>query len=157
VVQDILREKVEIMTRDLDDFVKGLQEQIFEETRAAYGDIAFQRWLKPMYMGRMDNPDGYGRISGSCGDTMQVFLKFENGKIKEASFQTDGCGASTVCGSFAAELALGKSPDEIVDITGEAILEKVGGLPKADRHCAFLSAEALQEALHDYMIKQRGK
>ena len=145
------------MSKDFDSFVKGLQNQIFEETRAAYGDVAFQRWLKPLYMGSMDNPDGYGRITGSCGDTMQIFLKFENEKVKEALFQTDGCGSSTVCGSFAVELALGKSPDEIFDITGESIIKKLGSLPEEDRHCAFLSADALQEALNEYMIKQKGK
>ncbi|MBL7178210.1 MAG: iron-sulfur cluster assembly scaffold protein [Desulfobacteraceae bacterium] len=145
------------MSKDLDDFVKGLQNQIFEETRAAYGDVAFERWLKPLYMGGINNPDGYGRITGSCGDTVQIFLKFKNEKVKEALFQTDGCGSSTVCGSFAAELALGKSPDEILEISGESILKKVGGLPEEDKHCAFLSAEALQEALNNYMIKQKGE
>jgi nitrogen fixation NifU-like protein len=60
-----------------------------------------------------------------------------------------------VCGSFAVELAFGKSPDEILDITGESILRKIGGLPEEDKHCAFLSAEALQEALNNYMIKKK--
>ena len=147
----------ETMSKDFDDFVDGLQNQIFDETRAAYGDVGFQRWLKPLYMGSIDNPDGYGRITGSCADTMQIYLKFENEKVKEASFQTDGCGSSTVCGSFAAELSLGKSPDEVMEITGETILKKVGGLPEEDKHCAFLSANALQEALNDYMIKQKRK
>jgi len=62
-----------------------------------------------------------------------------------------------VCGSFAAELALGKSPDELVEITGDAILKILGGLPKEDEHCAFLAGETLQEALNEYMIKQRPK
>ena len=88
---------------------------------------------------------------------MQVFLKFENDQVQEASFLTDGCGASAVCGSFAAELALGKSPDELVEITGDAILKILGGLPKEDEHCAFLAGETLQEALNEYMIKQRPK
>ena len=126
------------MSKDFDNFVEGLQNQIFEEMRAAYGEVAFQRWLKPLYVGAMDNPDGHGRITGSCGDTVQIFLKFKNEKVKEASFQTDGCGSSTVCGSFAAELALGKSPDEILDITGEAVLKKVGGLPEEDKLCLFI-------------------
>jgi nitrogen fixation NifU-like protein len=142
------------MSSELDDFVQDLQNRIYDETKEAYGDVAFERWLNPLYMGSIDNPDGYGRVTGSCGDTMQIFLKFENDKIKEASFQTDGCGSSAVCGSFAAEMAIGKNPDEIVEITGEAILEKLGGLPKEEEHCAFLSAETLQEALHEYMIKQ---
>ncbi len=142
------------MSSELDDFVQDLQNRIYDETREAYGDVAFERWLNPLYNGSIDNPDGYGRVTGSCGDTMQIFLKFENDRIKEASFQTDGCGSSAVCGSFAAEMALGKNPDEITEITGEKILEKLGGLPKEDEHCAFLSAETLQEALHEYMIKQ---
>ena len=145
------------MSKELDDFVEGLQNEIFEETREAYGDVAFQRWLKPLYMGSLDNPDGYGCVKGSCGDTMQIFLKFENERVKDVSFLTDGCGSSAVCGSFAAEMALGKSPDEVLDITGEAILQKVGGLPEEDKHCAFLSAEALQEALHDHMMKFKSK
>lgn len=142
------------MSSELDDFVQDLQDRIYDETKEAYGDVAFERWLNPLYMGSIENPDGYGRVTGSCGDTMQIFLKFENDRIKEASFQTDGCGSSAVCGSFAAEMAIGKNPDEIAEITGEAILEKLGGLPKEDEHCAFLSAESLQEALHEYMVKQ---
>jgi len=101
----------------------------------------------------MDNPDGHGRVTGSCGDAMKIFLKFENNKVKEATFLTDGCGSSTVCGSFVAELALGKTPDELVEITGETILKILGSFPKENWHCAFLAADTLQDALNDYMIK----
>ncbi|MBW1801012.1 MAG: iron-sulfur cluster assembly scaffold protein [Deltaproteobacteria bacterium] len=142
------------MSDNFDDFVSSLQNQIFDETRADYGEVAFQRWLKPQYAGAMDDADGFGRVTGSCGDTMEIFLKFERVKVKTASFQTDGFGSSTVCGSFAAELAHGRSPDEIAEITGNTILEILGGLPEEDRHCAFLAADTLQEALNDYMIKQ---
>ena len=137
---------------ELDDFVNGLQNQIFEETRAEFGDVAFERWQNPLHAGPMDNPDGHGRVTGSCGDTMQIFLKFEKNKIKEATFLTDGCGGSTVCGSFAAELALGKTPEEIMEITGETILKILGSFPEENRHCAFLAADTLKDALHDYMI-----
>ena len=145
------------MTDKFESFVDELQNQIFEETKEAYGDVAFERWLHPLYMGRLENPDGYGRIYGSCGDTMEIFLKFENDRINAASFQTDGCGSSSVCGSFAAEMALGRTPDEILDITGDAIIGKLGGIPKEDEHCAYLAAETLQEAMNDYMIKMTQK
>lgn len=143
-----------MMTDDFDDFTRGLQSQIYEETRKAYGQVAFERWLKPLYMGGMRDPDGYGRIIGTCGDRMEIFLKFEKDRVKEAMFQTDGCGSSTICGSFAAELAQGKSPEEITEITGELIISVLGGLPEEDRHCAFLAAQTLQEALDQYMKKQ---
>jgi len=143
------------MDDEFDDFVKGLQNQIFDETRAAYGEVAFQRWLKPLYMGAIEDPDGYGRVTGTCGDTMEIFLKFEKDKVKEATFKTDGCGSSAICGSFAVELAHGKTPDEVAEITGEKIIHVLGGLPEEDRHCSFLAAETLQTALDDYMRKQR--
>jgi nitrogen fixation NifU-like protein len=145
------------MGDNLDNFVQRLQQQIYNDTREAYGAQAFERWLNPLYMGTIENPDGYARVNGKCGDTMEIFLRFENDRVKEALYLTDGCGSSNVCGSFAAEMALGKSPDEILEITGEAIIEKLGGLPSTERHCAFLSAETLQEALNDYMSKGREK
>ena len=143
------------MSDEFDEFARALQGQIYEETRKAYGQMAFERWLKPLYVGVMPNPEGYGRVTGTCGDTMEIFLMFEKGMVKEATFQTNGCGSSTVCGSFAAEIAHGRSPDEITEITGEMILGILGGLPEEDRHCAFLAAETLQEALDNYMRKQR--
>ncbi len=142
------------MGKDFDDFAAELQNQIYEETRAAYGEVAFQRWLKPLYVGKIDSPDGYARVTGSCGDTMEIFLKFEEGRVHQASFLTTGCGASAVCGSFAAELALGKTPEELLEITGETILDILGGLPEEDRHCAVLAANTLQESCNDYMMRR---
>ena len=142
------------MSDEFDDFASNLQEQIFEETKNTYGTAAFERWRNPLYMGAIDHPDGYARVTGPCNDTMEIFLRFEQDTVAEASFQTDGCGSSAVCGSFAAEMAHGKTPDDLLDVTGEAILEKLGGLPKEEEHCAFLAGETLQEALSSYMKKQ---
>jgi len=142
------------MDDNLDDFVKDLQEQIYTETRETYGDTFYDRWLNPLFMGPIKDPAGYTGLTGICGDTIEIFLKFQNDRVTEASFLTDGCGSSIVCGSFAAELSLGKNPDEILEITGEKILEILGGLPKEDKHCAFLAAETLHEALNNYMITQ---
>jgi len=145
------------MADELDDFAKALQDQIYQETREAYGQVAFDRWLKPLYVGVLPNPEGYGRVTGTCGDTMEIFLEFETERVTKATFQSDGCGPSMVCGSFAAELAHGRSPEEITEITAEVILDILGGLPEDDRHCAFLAAAALQEALNDYMRKRSGR
>lgn len=142
------------MNESFDDFVQKLQDQIYEGTRETYGEKVFQRWQNPLYSGTMSSPDGFARVKGSCGDTMEIYLKFENSIVKEALYTTDGCGSSNVCGSFAAEMSLGKEPDELLDITGEAILEHLGKFPEEEEHCAFLAAETLQEALNDYMIKQ---
>ena len=138
------------MPDQLDDFVKELQGKIYDDALRDYGREAFDRWLDPRYMYAMDNADTHGRITGSCGDTMEIFLRFEGGKVREASFITDGCGPSMICGSLAAELAIGKVPEEIRTITAETILDTIGGLPEEDVHCASLAANTLQVALHNY-------
>ena len=142
------------MNDNLDAFVNQLQERIFDETRAAFGEEGFQRWRHPLYRGPLANADAQARLTGNCGDSMEIFLKFDGDRVREAAYVTDGCGSSTVCGSFAAELALGKTPDELAEITGDAILTRIGRFPEDDRHCAFLAAATVQEALNQYMIKR---
>lgn len=139
------------MASDMEAFVRELTEEIHEETRKAYGEEAFERWKTRRYMGAIDSPDGYAVIRGGCGDTMSVFLRFEDGRVLQASYLTDGCGSSVACGSFAVELAHGRTPDELIEITPETILELAGGLPREDEHCAELAVTALHEALNQYM------
>ncbi len=140
--------------KEIESFAEELQKEIYEEARRLYGEKGFSRWLNMKYMGRIENPDGYARITGKCGDTIEIFLKFEGERVKEARFMTYGCASSAICGSFAVELAIGKKPEEIVEITGERILEEIGQFPEEEKHCAYLAAETLQEALSDYMKKQ---
>jgi nitrogen fixation NifU-like protein len=138
----------------LDDFFQEIKAQIHEETKEAYGEKAYQRWLNPLFVGSMANPDGYAKSVGVCGDTMEIFLKFEGDRVKQALFQADGCGSSSVCASFAVELSMGKAPGELLAVRGEDIMEALEGLPKEDEHLAFLAADTLQQALNDYLIKK---
>ncbi len=139
------------MATDLDAFVHEITEEIHEEMRKAYGEEAFERWKSRRFMGRIEQPDGHAAIRGSCGDTMAVYLKFESDRVRLASFMTDGCGSSVACGSLAAEMAHGRTPDELLEITPEEIRERAGGLPLEDNHCADLAVAALHEALNQYM------
>ncbi len=140
---------------NFDEFVNNLQEQIFDEAREVFGEKGFNRWRNPINNGRMEDADAQSRLKGECGDTMEIYLKFENNRVKQASYFTDGCASSSLSGSFAAEMALGKDPDQLTEITGESVLEKIGRLPEEDRHCAFLAAGTLQKALSNYMMGRK--
>jgi nitrogen fixation NifU-like protein len=145
------------MERSLDDFVARFQDEILKQVKETYGDKVYERWQNPLYRGAIKDADGYARLKGRCEDTMEIFLKFQGNHVEKAAFQTDGCGSSIVCGSIAAEISFGKSPEDLLDISGEDILMKLGGLPKEDEHCAFLAAATLHEAINSYMIKQTKK
>ena len=134
------------MSHSLDEFADRLQEEINQEVIQTYGKKVYERWRNPRFGGRMESPTGYGRVTGNCGDTMEIFLRLEGEVVSDASFITDGCGCSAVCASVACELAIGKEPEGIADVTGEMILQILGGLPDDNVHCAFLAAETLQVA-----------
>lgn len=154
--RQLLREKCFIMDK-LDDFLNNLQEEIFNEARQALGEKGFQRWRNPRFAGKMPDPDAHGRVKGTCGDTMEMFLKIEDNRVIEGSYMTDGCASSSIAGSFAVELAIGKTLDELADITGDDVLKEIGQLPKEDRHCPFLAAETIQDALTRYMNSDKKK
>ena len=145
------------MNDDLDTFLDNLQEEIFDEAKEAFGEAGFERWRNPKYNGRMESFDTSACIKGECGDTMEMFLKFEGDCVKSASYITDGCASSTICGSITAEMSIGKDPDELTEITGDAVLKKIGRFPEEDKHCAFLASETLQEALRCFMIRKTKK
>ena len=140
-----------------DKMDKEIQELLIKHAKEAYGEAVFERMTNPRYMGIIIDADAFGQVKGSCGDTVVIYLKFEDGRVKNAAFQTNGCGATIACGSYAAELVRGKAPEDIPDITGDFILDYCGGVPEEKEHCAILAADALHEAAKKYLSKQASK
>ena len=132
--------------------VEQLQTKAFADARAAYGDKGFERWRNPRFNGVLEDADAEGGLKGGCGDTIHIYLKFEHNRVAKASYTTDGCGSSALCGSFTAELAHGRDPEELLELEPEDVLNKIGTFPEAEKHCATLSIKALQEAVNNYMI-----
>ncbi len=107
-------------------------------------------------LGTMDEPDVVALATGKCGDSMKISLRFDNNRVVDAKYWTNGCRSSNECGAAATRLALNRTPEEIVDIDYRAIHDAVGGLPEDDWHCATLAAGVLQESLRMYMTGDRG-
>jgi len=138
----------------LDDFLDGLQDKLNGEARRLYGDEGYRRWREGVNFARMERPSCTGKVTGSCGDTIEMYFRVENDRVREASFFTDGCGSSMVCGSLAADLCRGATLDEAADVDPARILAELGDLPEDDRHCATLAAAAAREAVHDWMTRK---
>jgi len=139
------------MSKDFDKAMDELQASIIEDARKIYSEKVIQSWLNPKYMGEMESPQGYGKVTGPCGDTVQIFLRIDNNKIIDARFITDGCATTIAAGGMACELAIEKSLNEAFKITKEIILEQLGGLPEESIHCALLASDTLRAALTDYI------
>ena len=132
-----------------------LQELILEDARKIYSETTIDHFMKPRNLGDIRDADGFGRVTGSCGDTMEIWLKVKNGAIANATFMTDGCGTSIASGSMVTELAKGRSVGEARRISQQDVLGALGGLPKESEHCALLAADTLKEAIKDYLLMER--
>jgi nitrogen fixation NifU-like protein len=142
------------MGEEFDDSFKELEQTVMEDMKQIYSEKAIDHFLNPRNLGEIPGHDGLGRVTGSCGDTMQIHVKVKDGKVSSASFWTDGCGPSIASGSMVTELAKGKSIPETQKITQQEILDALGGLPEENRHCALLAANTLKEAIKDYLASK---
>ena len=105
---------------------------------------------------RLDHPDGYGKRTGVCGDTVEMFLYIRNRRIRSVYFDTDGCINTNACCNTVARLVEGKSVENAWGITPENIIDYLETLWPENYHCAELAAGALYLALANYQENLRG-
>ena len=138
---------------DFEQMIKNMQRKIEREEEATFSKIVIQEYRHPNHFGLLDAPDALGEIKGPCGDTMKISLKVENGRIKDACFWTDGCGATIACGSMLTKLVRRKTLEEAADIRDEDLTDMLGGLPEEHLHCSVLAVNALHDAIGKYKTK----
>jgi nitrogen fixation NifU-like protein len=100
-------------------------------------------------------PDGYGKRTGDCGDTVEFYLQVRQETIQYLSFLTNGCINTTACCNAVAHLVEGRSVEEAWDITPEDVIAYLETLPADHVHCAELSVGAFYLALSNYQELNR--
>ena len=139
------------MTSGWEEFEKLVKEAM----KKVYSEATIDHAMNPRNLGDMDNADGFARITGPCGDTMEIWLRVKNETIAAATFLTDGCGTSLASGSMATELAKGKKVSEAQKTSQQDILTALEGLPEESEHCALLAANTLKAAIKDYLTTKK--
>ncbi|MGB7002540.1 MAG: iron-sulfur cluster assembly scaffold protein [Halobacteriota archaeon] len=141
------------MTEEFDDLINELEAAIQKEEKELYSERTLEEAYNPKNVGVLEDPDGYARITGPCGDTIQIHLKIADAKIVDCKFITDGCGPSTASGSAVTEMAKGKTIEDALMIDANAILAVLDGLPEESIHCPVLAVNTLRAAIEDYKDK----
>jgi nitrogen fixation NifU-like protein len=143
------------MSSDFEKTANELQASVMEDARKIYSEKVIERWLNPRNLGKIRNADGFAKIKGPCGDTMQISFKVRDHRISKIRFTTDGCASSIAAGSMATELAQGGKLEKAVEISQQMILEGLDGLPEESVHCALLASNALKEAIKNYFDSKK--
>jgi len=139
------------MSSELDKSLEEIQSAIL----ADYSETVIDHAQNPRNVGSIPDADGFGSATGECGDTMGIWLKVANDRIKNITFWTDGCGTTIASGSMATEIAKGKTVIEATKIGQQAILDALEGLPEDSKHCAQLAADSLHQAIKDYLAYKK--
>ena len=120
-----------------------------------YSKKVMDHFMNPRNVGEIEDADGVGEVGNAkCGDIMKMYLKIENGIIKDIKFKTFGCGSAIATSSMATEMVKGKPISEAIKLTNAAVVEALDGLPQVKVHCSVLAEQAIKAALCDYYRRQ---
>ena len=105
----------------------------------------------PRNQGEMEQPTAVGEVSNpDCGDSTTMYLKVEDGIIKDVTFETFGCAAAVASSSILTEMIIGKTVEEAYKMTEEAVANELGGLPDKKMHCSLIGIDAMRKAIDNY-------
>jgi nitrogen fixation NifU-like protein len=117
-----------------------------------YSPTILEHFANPRHVGTLEDADAVGQGGGGpmCPEDMAyVWIKVRDGRIAEIAHKTMGCPVAISSSSVTCTLALGKTLEEALAITVEAVFAALGGVPerKAD---SIVAPEALQKAIAAY-------
>ena len=119
-----------------------------------YSEKVMDHFMHPRNVGEIENPDGVGDVGNPvCGDMMSFYIKVKDNRLVDIKFKTFGCGAAIAVSSIVTEMAMGKTLEEAMTITNQLVAQELGGLPQNKLHCSNLGADALHNAIKDYLAK----
>ncbi len=121
----------------------------------SYSKEAQDLFLQKENYGVIKNAQGYGKFTGPCRNSMEIYLKIKDDNINDASFMTDGCGTTLACGSTVTALCKGKTVPEAMHITSKEILNRLGRLPEESIHCSVLAVNTLKKAIRNYLSESK--
>jgi nitrogen fixation NifU-like protein len=121
---------------------------------ALYSEKVMDHFTHPRNVGEIENADGVGEVGNArCGDIMKMYLKIDNDVITDVKFNTFGCGSAIASSSMATEMIKGKPISQALELTNQAVVEALDGLPAYKLHCSVLAEEAVKAAVKDYYDK----
>jgi nitrogen fixation NifU-like protein len=109
-----------------------------------YSPQVLDHFQNPRNAGEIQNPDARVEIENpACGDVLELTAKIASGKIAEIRFRAKGCVSAMACASALTEMVTGMLLQDARRFRREELLDRVGGLPEASQHAAYLAIDAL--------------
>lgn len=123
---------------------------------AGYSDEAIEYYIEKRHAGALVDASHISEMTGTCGDTMKIFLKVDQNIITDAKYQVLGCPGAVTAAMAAVELIKGKSLEHARTINDGHIFRMLKEIPAKKHHCIQLAVKILNKALDEYHSGKEG-
>jgi nitrogen fixation NifU-like protein len=145
------------MNNDFKDYVDKLQKKIIAEDIKNHNEKIVNLFYNPINWGKPSKKEitvFEERRGGPKRYFLGLYLKIEKDTIIKANFVTDGCGVMVATGSQTTLLIENKPINFAENLKPDDIDKALMGLPREEKHCAYLAIETLKNVLNKYKQKQ---
>jgi nitrogen fixation NifU-like protein len=111
-----------------------------------YREHILDHYANPRNQGTLEDADIVADADNpSCGDQVRIEVALDDaGRVERVAFEGEGCIVSMASASMFTEYVMGKSLQELEQLTDEEILENLDAPVGPRRRCALLPLQTLQ-------------
>jgi nitrogen fixation protein NifU and related proteins len=116
-----------------------------------YRELIIERYKNPLHRGELDPHNiSFEDDNPLCGDHIRIDLRVdENDLVTEARFDGHGCAISQASADLLLESIIGKSLEQVKQLTKEDLLDLLGlELGPVRLKCALLSLKVLKAGVY---------
>ena len=116
-----------------------------------YRELIIERYKNPGFRGRLDPHDiTFEDENPLCGDQIRIDLRVDaQGVINDAAFDGHGCAISQASADLLLENVVGKSLEQVKQMTKDDLLDLLGiELGAVRMKCALLSLKVLKAGVY---------
>jgi nitrogen fixation protein NifU and related proteins len=116
-----------------------------------YREVIIERYKSPQYRGELDPHNvSFEDENPLCGDHIRIDLRVdENNRVTEAAFSGHGCAISQASADLLLESVIGKTTEEVKQLTKQDVLDLLGiDLGPVRLKCALLSLKVLKAGVY---------
>lgn len=120
-----------------------------------YRQQLIDHYKNPRNTGEISDATHKSRLANtSCGDEIEMFLKFENKKLTDIKYDARGCAVSIAAISLLSNEVKDMTQEEILNIDNSFIEELIGSSLTSSRvKCATLGLDSIKKAINEKSTK----
>ncbi len=121
-----------------------------------YKENILDHYREPHNTGRIaDATFSHKELNPSCGDTIELFVKLEGGKVADARFDGHGCAISQAAVSMLTDHIKGMDVEALGALSKDDVFRLLGveiGMTRL--RCALLGLKTLETGLQEHLTKK---